>query len=71
MLAASAACPRAAECRGIPRVIIGENRSFMGEEALLRGRGVHVEVLQDAECIAMMERFIAERPALWNEDIGA
>lgn len=43
----------------------------MGEEALLRGRGVHVEVLQDAECTAMMERFIAERPALWNEDIGA
>jgi cytosine deaminase len=51
-------------------VVVGENRTFMGEEALLRSRGVQVEVLQDAECIALMERFIAEHPAVWNEDIG-
>lgn len=69
-LSPCAMCSGAILLYGIPRVIIGENRSFMGEEALLRSRGVHVEVLQDAECIAMMERFIAERPELWNEDIG-
>ena len=55
---------------GIPRVIVGENRTFLGEEALLRSRGVQVEVRQDAECIALMEEFIARRPELWNEDIG-
>jgi len=55
---------------GIPRVIVGENHSFMGEEALLRSRGVEVEVLQDAECIAIMRDFMARSPALWNEDIG-
>lgn len=55
---------------GIPRVVIGENRTFRGEEELLRSRGVAVEVLQDAECINLMERFIAEKPELWNEDIG-
>lgn len=55
---------------GIPRVIVGENRTFMGEEELLRARGVHVEVLQDETCIGLMERFIAAHPQLWNEDIG-
>lgn len=69
-LSPCAMCSGAILLYGIPRVIIGENRSFMGEEALLRSRGVHVEVLQDADCIAMMERFVAERPELWNEDIG-
>jgi cytosine deaminase len=54
----------------IPRVVIGENRTFMGEEDLLRSRGVKLEVLQDARCIELMRRFIAERPELWNEDIG-
>ena len=54
----------------IPRVIVGENRTFMGGEDLLRAQGVEVTVVQDARCIAMMERFIRERPALWNEDIG-
>ncbi|CDM24863.1 nucleoside deaminase [Castellaniella defragrans] len=55
---------------GIPRVIIGENQTFMGEEDLLRSRGVRIEVLQDPECLEMMRRFIAEHPRLWNEDIG-
>jgi creatinine deaminase len=55
----------------IPRVVIGENRTFLGGEDLLRSRGVEVVVVDDdAECVAMMERFIAERPELWNEDIG-
>ncbi|MDD2500594.1 MAG: nucleoside deaminase [Geobacter sp.] len=55
---------------GIPRVVIGENRTFMGEEELLRSRGVQVDVLQDEQCISLMEQFIAEKPELWNEDIG-
>ncbi len=63
-------CSGAILLYGIPRVVIGENRTFMGEENLLRTRGVRVEVLQNEECIAMMERFILEHPALWNEDIG-
>lgn len=54
----------------IPRVIIGENQSFMGEEFLLKERGVDVHVLQDAQCIEMMQAFIEQHPALWNEDIG-
>ena len=54
----------------IPGVIIGENRTFLGGEDLLRSRGVEVVVLDDAECIELMEDFIAREPALWNEDIG-
>ena len=54
----------------IPRVIIGENRTFMGEEELLRSRGVLVEVLQNEECIRLMQEFIRQNPGLWNEDIG-
>ena len=54
----------------IPRVVIGENKTFMGGEELLRSRGVEVVVLDDAKCVAMMEEFIAAHPALWNEDIG-
>lgn len=54
----------------IPHVVIGENQTFMGEEALLRARGVKVEVLQDPQCIEMMRHFIAQNPTLWNEDIG-
>lgn len=69
-LSPCAMCSGAILLYGIPRVIVGENRTFMGEEELLRSRGVRVEVLQDPECVAMMERFIAERPQLWNEDIG-
>ena len=55
---------------GIPKVVIGENRTFMGEEELLRSRGVEVEVLNDEESYQLMQRFIDERPELWNEDIG-
>ena len=54
----------------IPRIVIGENRSFQASEDLLRSHGVHLDVVDDPECIALMERMIAERPALWNEDIG-
>jgi cytosine deaminase len=54
----------------IPRVVIGENRTFMGEEDLLRSRGVTVEALQDPKCIHLMEEFIRTNPTLWNEDIG-
>ncbi|MFI5373243.1 MAG: nucleoside deaminase [Candidatus Rokuibacteriota bacterium] len=55
---------------GIPRVIVGENQTFMGEEALLRSRGVTVEVVQDTWCRELMDRFIAAHPTLWAEDIG-
>ena len=55
---------------GIPRVIVGENLTFMGEEELLRSRGVVVEVVQDKTCVQMMKTFISQRPDLWNEDIG-
>lgn len=54
----------------IPRVVVGENRTFTGEEDLLRARGIEVEVRDDARCVELMRRFIAEHPALWNEDIG-
>jgi cytosine deaminase len=54
----------------IPRVIVGENRTFYGAEDLLRARGVEVVVLDSDECVAMMTDFIAAEPALWNEDIG-
>lgn len=63
-------CSGAILLYGIKHVVVGENRTFMGEEDLLRSRGVNVEVRQDAECIALMARFIAENPQLWNEDIG-
>lgn len=63
-------CSGAILLYGIPKVIIGENRSFMGEEDLLRSRGVTVEVRQDDTCIALMRDFIAAKPQLWNEDIG-
>jgi cytosine deaminase len=70
-LSPCAMCSGAILLYGIPRVVIGENRTFMGEEALLRSRGVWVEVLQDEECIALMRRFIADHSELWNEDIGS
>jgi cytosine deaminase len=63
-------CSGAILLYGIPRVIVGENETFMGEEDLLRSRGVTVEVLQDARCIQLMRDFIAAEPRLWNEDIG-
>lgn len=54
----------------IPRVVVGENVTFRGDEDLLRSRGVAVEVVQDPRCVALMEAFIRDRPDLWNEDIG-
>ena len=69
-LSPCAMCSGAILLYGIPRVVVGENATFMGEEELLRARGVRVEVVDDARCMEMMWRFIAEHPALWNEDIG-
>lgn len=63
-------CSGAVLLYGIPEVVIGENRTFMGEEELLRSRGVAVTVLQDERCVQLMEEFIRDRPELWNEDIG-
>ena len=63
-------CSGAILLYGIPRVVVGENRTFLGEEELLRSRGVQVEVLQDATCISLMTQFITRNPGLWNEDIG-
>ena len=69
-LSPCAMCTGAILLYGIPKVVIGENRTFMGEEELLKSRGVTVEVVQDPTCIAMMQDFIAAKPELWNEDIG-
>jgi cytosine/creatinine deaminase len=69
-LSPCAMCSGAILLYGIPRVVIGENRTFLGEEALLKSRGVQVEVVQDPRCIRLMEQFIAEHPELWHEDIG-
>ncbi len=63
-------CTGAILLYGIPHVVVGENRTFLGDEALLTSRGVRVDVLQDAECIGMMTDFIRDHPALWREDIG-
>jgi len=69
-LSPCAMCSGAILLYGIPRVIVGENETFMGEEDLLRTRGVEVEVLQDESCVQMMKSFINQSPELWNEDIG-
>jgi cytosine deaminase len=69
-LSPCAMCSGAILLYRIPRVIVGENITFMGEEELLRGRGVVVEVLQDSRCIEIMRQFILKNPMLWNEDIG-
>lgn len=69
-LSPCAMCSGAILLYGIPRVVIGENRTFTGEEDWLRGRGVELDILQDDTCIALMRSFIAEKPILWNEDIG-
>ncbi|MBM7060751.1 nucleoside deaminase [Pseudomonas sp. UL073] len=63
-------CSGAILLYGIPKVIVGENQTFLGEEDLLRSRGVQVEVVQDARCVELMRTFIARSPELWNEDIG-
>lgn len=63
-------CSGAMLLYGIPKVVIGENKTFMGEEELLKSRGLNIEVLNNAACIEMMENFIRDKPELWNEDIG-
>ncbi|WP_110689499.1 nucleoside deaminase [Salinicola endophyticus] len=69
-LSPCAMCSGAILLYGIPRVVVGENRTFLGEEALLRERGVSVEVLDDATCRELMASFIDANPEVWNEDIG-
>jgi creatinine deaminase len=69
-LSPCAMCSGAILLYGVPRIVIGENQTFMGEEAWLRSRGVHLEVRQDADCLHLMKQFIATQPTLWNEDIG-
>lgn len=63
-------CSGAILLYGIPRVVIGENTTFMGAEQLLRSRGVELIVVEDERCISLMKRFVADNPGLWNEDIG-
>ena len=63
-------CTGAILLYGIPRVVVGENKTFYGGEDYLRSRGVEVVVLDSGECVSMMEQFIAQNPELWNEDIG-
>ena len=63
-------CSGAILLYGIPHVIIGENQTFLGEEELLRSRGVSLEVVNDAACLRLMKQFIDAHPDLWNEDIG-
>jgi cytosine deaminase len=69
-LSPCAMCSGAILLYRIPRVIVGENRTFVGEEDLLRARGVEIEVLQDPTCTRLMSEFIRANPELWNEDIG-
>ena len=69
-LSPCAMCTGAILLYGIPHVVIGENKTFLGEEELLRSRGVMLTVLEDPRCIELMRRFIALKPELWNEDIG-
>ena len=63
-------CSGATLLYGIPKLVVGENKTFQGPEAYVRSKGVEVEILQDAECIKLMEDFIAAEPELWKEDIG-
>ncbi|MDD5130796.1 MAG: nucleoside deaminase [Candidatus Omnitrophica bacterium] len=69
-LSPCAMCSGAIILYQIPHVVIGENKTFTGEEKLLQSRGVKLEVLQDKECILLMQEFIQNNPRLWNEDIG-
>jgi len=69
-LSPCAMCSGAILLYGIPRVVVGENRTFLGAEELLRSRGVEVVLADDEECVALMRAFIAANPQLWNEDIG-
>jgi len=69
-LSPCAMCSGAVLLYGIPRIVVGENLSFMGEEEWLASRGVQVDVRQDARCIELMREFMANHPSLWAEDIG-
>src|SRR5882672_9527075 len=69
-LSPCAMCSGAILLYGIPRVVVGENVTFLGEEDLLRARGVSLEIVQERACIELLTRFIAARPDVWNEDIG-
>ncbi|MBI2414020.1 MAG: nucleoside deaminase [Deltaproteobacteria bacterium] len=69
-LSPCAMCSGAILLYGIPRVVIGENQSFMGEEELLSSRGVRIQVVQDPRCIRLMRDFMRCNPSLWGEDIG-
>jgi len=69
-LSPCAMCSGAILLYGVPKVVIGENLTFMGEESLLRSKGVDVQVLQSDACVQMMKAFITQKPGLWNEDIG-
>ena len=69
-LSPCAMCSGAILLYKIPRVIVGENQTFLGEEELLKSRGVSVEILQEPRCIELMRQCIANNPTLWNEDIG-
>ncbi len=69
-LSPCAMCSGAVLLYGIPRLVVGEHQTFMGEEALLRERGVQIDVLHDQRCITLMKEFISAQPQLWNEDIG-
>jgi cytosine deaminase len=63
-------CSGAVLLYGIPHVVVGENRTFLGAEDHLRANGVRVDVVDDPRCVEMMSGFIAAKPDLWNEDIG-
>ena len=63
-------CSGAALLYKIPKIIVGENQTFQGPEAYVRDRGADLQIVNDARCIELMKRFIAENPKLWNEDIG-
>lgn len=63
-------CSGTALLYGIPRVVIGENRTFQGPEEYVRSRGVELTIIDDSECVELMQQFIATHPELWNEDIG-
>ncbi|MEP7042415.1 MAG: nucleoside deaminase [Dokdonella sp.] len=69
-LSPCAMCSGAIVLYGIRRVIVGEHRSFLGEEAWLRSHGVAIDIVDDAACVALMTAFMRDRPELWNEDIG-
>ena len=69
-LSPCAMCSGAILLYGIPKIVIGENKSFLGEESLLKSRGVKVEVIDNQECKDLMTSFITKNPELWNEDIG-